>query len=105
MDNRKIAKIMNMDTRSDDNALLEGLKKMIDRTTVAQENHDRMTKEVKELENELKELTTKKVTNMIDTAVKDKRISEDMRNDYTAMATENLERTEKIIKHLPKIKR
>lgn len=105
MDNRKIAKIMNMDPRSDDNALLEGLKKMIDRTTVAQENHDRMTKEVKELENELKELTTKKVTNMIDTAVKDKRISEDMRNDYTEMATENPERTEKIIKHLPKIKR
>jgi len=106
MDHKKVAPILNMDVNSDEAAVLTGIQNVAARATRLETENGTQKTTIETLTNQVNVMNQAKVKNLIDTAIiVDKKFGEDLRNEYTAMAVENYERTEKVISSMPKVTR
>ena len=105
MDHKKVAPILNMDVNSDEAAVLTGIQNVAAKATRLETENGTLKTANETLQNQVNVMNQAKVKTLIDGAIASKKFGEDMRADYTAMAVENYERTEKVISGLTSVGR
>lgn len=103
MDHKKVAPILNLDVNSDEGTVFSGIQNVVAKATRLETENTTLKTEKAALETQVSALNQTRVKNLIDGGISSKRFGEDMRATYTEMATENYDRTEKLINSLPSI--
>ena len=107
MDEKAIATALNISENSTEAEMLDSLRGVVNERTSLRQQLQAEKDKVSGLENKLKEFEKAKVKSLIDSAIADKRIGEDVREAYTKLAEQDYENTEKILnrmKPVPRVK-
>jgi ATP-dependent protease ClpP protease subunit len=105
MNQKEIASILNMDVNSDEASVKTALQNLVSKIANFENELNGLKAENQNLKQQLEDANKLRIKNLIDKAIAEKKISVDMRKEYEDMATENYDRTEKIINSLPSIGR
>lgn len=97
---KKLATLLNLSDEATEQAVETAVQNLINTNIKSVGEIAKQKQRIDELQNQIAESNKAKVKNLIDTAVTAKKFGEDMRETYTAMATENYDRTEKVISNM-----
>lgn len=100
MDHKTIIPILNLGADADEAAVKTGIQNVVAKATRLETENGTLKTENERLNNQVTEMNKTKIKNLVDAAIADKKFGEDMREEYSAMAAENYDRTEKIIKNM-----
>ena len=105
MDEKAIAMALNISENSTETEMLDSLRSVVNERADLRQQLQAEKEKVAGLENRIREFEASKVKNLIDSAVSDKRISEDDRDAYTKLAEQDFENTEKILNKMQPVER
>lgn len=94
---KKIAALLNLNENSSEEAIATAVQGILDKNKQSASDISKRDNEITELKNQVAEQKKAKIKAMVDKAIEARKISEDMRQEYTDMAGENFERTEKVL--------
>lgn len=94
---KKIALLLNLSEEATEQVIETAVQSLINSNSTLKSDVASRDTQIQELQNIIAEHNSAKVKNLIDGAITAKKFGEDMRATYTEMATENYDRTEKII--------
>lgn len=95
-----IAKLMNLSENATEAEVHAAMQAVLTKQQTMANDLSAKDTEITNLKNKIAEQQKEKVKNLIDSAIMAKKFGEDMRGEYTDMATDNFERAEKIINSL-----
>ena len=90
MDEKAIAMALNISENSTETEMLDSLRSVVNERADLRQQLQAEKEKVAGLENRIREFEASKVKNLIDSAVSDKRISEDDRDAYTKLAEQDI---------------
>lgn len=105
MDEKAFAAALNISETSTEAEILAGVRTAVNERTQLSQQLQAEKDKVASLENRVKEFEKSKVKALVDSAIADKRISEEDREAYTKLAEQDYENTEKVLNRMKPVER
>lgn len=100
-DIKRFITLLNLGDSADEEAVYSAAQAAVAKSTALQNTLASLEAEKRTLSDKLTALQGAQVKALIDSAIADKKFGEPLRNEYTEMAADNFERTQKIIAAMP----